>query len=73
VNQAQKALFSILKNILIQAVPDRSQLKRLNAKVELILLCGCEAGGFENLKITQVHLSFCQDFKKFEQHICGLW
>jgi hypothetical protein len=38
VNQAQKALFSILKNILIQAVPDRSQLKRLNAKVELILL-----------------------------------
>ena len=61
-NQTQKALFSILKNILNQAVPDGLQLKQFNAKVELILLHGCEACGFENLKITQVHLSFCQDF-----------
>ena len=51
VNQAQKALCSLYKNISNQAIPTDLQLKLFDAMVEPILLYRCEIRGFENLKV----------------------
>ena len=65
VNQAQKSLFSIYKNIRNQAIPIDLQLKLFDSMVEPILLYGSEVWGFENIKIIeQVHLSFCKRILK---------
>ena len=65
VNQAQKSLFSIYKNIRNQNIPIDLQLKIVDAIVEPILLYGSEIWGYENIEIIeQVHLGFCKRILK---------
>ena len=64
VNQAQKSLFSIYRNIRNQSIPIDLQLKLFDSMVEPILLYGSEIWGFENLKIIQVHFNFCKRILK---------
>ena len=65
VNQAQKSLFSIYKNIRNQNILIDLQLKNVDAMVEPILLYGSEIWGYENIKIIeQVHLGFCKRILK---------
>ena len=57
--KAQRAMFSLLKNIRLKQLPIDVQLQLFDSVVLPVLLYGCEIWGFENLAIIEkVHLQF---------------
>ena len=57
--KAQRAIFSLLKNIRLKQLPIDVQLQLFDSVVLPVLLYGCEIWGFENLAIIEkVHLQF---------------
>jgi hypothetical protein len=61
VNQASKAMFTVLKIIRKLDVPIDCMLKLFDNLIQPILLYGCEVWGFENVNILErVHLKFCK-------------
>lgn len=58
-NQAQKAMFDVLRNSRNSSLPIDVQLHLFDTVVDPILTYGCEVWGFENLKILEsLHLKF---------------
>ena len=57
--KAQRAMFSLLKNIRLKQLPIDVQLQLYDSVVLPVLLYGCEIWGFENLAIIEkVYLQF---------------
>ena len=79
VEQAQKAMFSILKRARVLKLPIDIQLQLFHTNVLPVALYGCEVWGFDKngIKLVErLHLRFCKyvlRLKKLNAIIHGIW